>query len=464
MMQYRYRAVDATGKRRRGRIEAADRGDALRKLHEEGLYPFDLSAAAGRIGRDRAVTGAAARATGAPVQGMVLRTVERLGPRGRRTSEAETSGMAVRPAEAGQRVPGRGLRLMIVGGRRATAKDIAVFTRQFAALVRAGVSVVTAVEVLGTEAENRSLARALADAAAGLRAGQPLSAVLAAQPRVFPPLLVNLARAGEASGTLDEVMDRAAVHFEKQYYTREKVKSALAYPVVVGVAALLVAVVLLVKVIPTFAELFASYNATLPWPTRLVLSLSGLLARGWWGLTLMVLALWLGYRAALRTDRVRLARDRLRLRIPVFGPLALRTALATVSRTMATLFASGVPVLECMELTAAALDNAAVAHALLRARQGVASGERMSAQLQREPVFPPLVTHMMRVGEETGNLDMMLAKAADFYEAEAESMADRLKSLLEPLLVLFMAVIVGVIVLSVIAPMFTLYQQMDTLP
>ncbi|MCL6600093.1 MAG: type II secretion system F family protein [Alicyclobacillus macrosporangiidus] len=462
-MQYRYRAVDATGKRRRGRIEAADRGDALRKLHEEGLYPFDLSAAAGRVGRVRTAAGPASRAVEAPPRGVVLGIAERLGPRGPRKFEVETRGVAARPAETGQRIPARVFRPAVVSGRRATAKDIAVFTRQFAALVRSGVSVVTAVEVLATEAENRTLARALADAAAGLRGGQPLSAVLAAHPRVFPPLLVNLARAGEASGTLDEVMERAAVHFEKQYYTREKVKSALAYPVFVGVAAVLVTVVLLVKVIPTFAELFASYNAPLPWPTRLVLSLSGWLAHGSWALTLVVLTLWLTYRAALRTDRVRLVRDGLRLRVPVFGPLALRTALATALRTMATLFASGVPVLECMDLTAAALDNSAVAHALLRARQGVASGERMSDQLQREPVFPPLVTHMIRVGEETGSIDTMLAKAADFYEAEAESMADRLKSLLEPLLVLVLAVVVGIIVLSVIAPMFTLYQQMDTL-
>ncbi|MCL6518183.1 type II secretion system F family protein [Alicyclobacillus sp.] len=453
-MKYRYRAVDGRGRRVRGHLEAANRRDAVRRLHERGLYPLEL-AATGEPPDDvsHRVNPAAHATRWTPGRSIWPR-------RGTPAAADTTRG---RPAE--RRTPGsllRAMRMPALSARRgAPVKGIAVFTRQLATLIRAGVGVAPAIEVLAAEAEDRALARALAAVAAEIQGGRSLSAALADHPRVFPPLLVNLARAGEASGALDEVMERAANHFEKQFATREKVKSALAYPLFVGIAAVLVTAVLLVKVVPTFAALFASYNAALPWPTRIVLGASHLLGRFAWLVLAVLAVIWAGYRVSLRAVRVRLWRDAMRLRTPVFGVLALRTALATMARTMATLFASGVPVLECMDLTAAALDNAVLARALARAREGVASGERLSDRLRGESAIPALVTHMIRVGEETGNLDVMLAKAADFYEAEADALADRLKALLEPMLVLVLAVIVGIIVLSVIAPMFTLYQQME---
>ncbi|MCL6598566.1 MAG: type II secretion system F family protein [Alicyclobacillus macrosporangiidus] len=432
-MEFRYKAVDARGKRRRGRVAAEDRREALRKLRESGLYATELAATAEKA--VRAGEDAPRWRVSAPAG---LRARLEGWPRALTTGRLRTGGSV-------------------------TAKDLAVFSRQLATLVRAGVGVASAVEVLAAETENRRLAAVLLEVVGEMHTGHQLSAALAARPRAFPPLLTNLVRAGEASGSLDEVLERAAVHFEKQHYTREKVKSALAYPVLVSLVAVLVTVFLLVKVVPTFVEMFRNYNAPLPLPTRVVMGVSSVFVHAWFLVLAATVLLYTGYRVALRHERFRLARDRLRLRVPVFGQLALKSAMATMARTMGTLFASGVPVLQCLDLTASAVDNAVVAQGLLHAREGIAMGQPMSQRLAGEPVFPPLVTHMIRVGEETGNLDLMLGKVADFYEAETEALADRLKALLEPMLVLVLAVIVGTIVLSVIAPMFAIYQQIGSL-
>ncbi len=348
-------------------------------------------------------------------------------------------------------------------GPKVKAGEFAVFTRQMATLIRAGVPLATSVQILAQQTENKSLAAALREATAEVMEGNQLSDVIAKRKDIFPLVFTNMVRAGEISGSLDDVLEKMAVFFEKEHYTREKVKSALTYPIVVSVLAILVTIFLLWKVVPTFVNMFASFHATLPLPTRIVLGASHFVVHQWYVVLSLLIIIAVGYNLGIRTDKGRLMRDKLLLKMPIFGELLKKSVMARLGRTMSSLLASGVSILQSLRLTAEVVDNTVIGQALKSSEESLTTGQTLSEPLANHWVFPPLVVHMVKIGEDTGTLDYMLSKIADFYEAETEAMVDRMKSLLEPLMIVVLTSIVGTIVLAVLTPMFSLYQQIGNM-
>lgn len=348
-------------------------------------------------------------------------------------------------------------------GKKVKGSDFAVFTRQLATLIKAGVTVADGVRVIAQQTERKPLAKALLEVAGKLRNGSQLSESVEERVDIFPPLFVNMVRAGEAAGDLDGVLEKLAVFFEKQHYTSEKIKSAMTYPLIVSVLAVAVVVILMTTVIPTFVGIFSSFHVQLPLATRIVMGVSHFLVQFWYLLLIFLVGIVAIYVYLMRKPKVRYYRDFIFLKLPVLGSLLQKSAMAKMARTLGSLFASAVPILQALKLTADAVENEVVAKALLDSSESLTSGRPLSEPLLQSWVFPPLVVHMITVGEHTGNLDFMLSKIADFYEAETEAVVDRLKTLIEPLMIVILTTIVGTIVIAVISPMFSLYQQMGSL-
>ncbi|HHY65956.1 MAG TPA: type II secretion system F family protein, partial [Alicyclobacillus sp.] len=345
-----------------------------------------------------------------------------------------------------------GLRL---GEGRVKVQALAVFCRQFATLVRAGVPAARSVEILAAQSESRTLKRTLEAVAEEVRQGTALRQAFADHQAVFPPLFINMVGAGEFSGQLDLMLERAAQFYERERATSQKIMSAMTYPTVVLVIALGVSVFLLTSVIPTFAQTFAQQGVALPLPTRITLGLSRFLTERWYLALALVAAVVGGGIAGARTPAGRRWLGRISLAVPVFGRLNRKHAVAQFSRTFATLVRAAVPILDALDLAKKVIGNVLYQEALTEAQEGLRSGRTVAEVLGRYPrLFPPMVVQMIAVGEETGTLDDLLDKLADFYETDVQEMAARLGALLEPMMILFLAVIVGLIILSVYLPMF----------
>lgn len=346
-------------------------------------------------------------------------------------------------------------------GSGVSSQEFAAFCRQLATLIRAGVTLLDSIQVMIGQTVSRPLQSALQRVAQELAQGRQLSEALAASPKVFPAVFVHMVHAGEIGGTLDDALDRVARYFEKAHYTREKVKSALLYPAVLGAVSIIVTVFLLVRIVPTFTTIFASYHAQLPLPTRIILAVSHLLESFWWLILALVAALAVSDRyLARRAVSYRRFKHRLALRLPIFGRLMQKAVVARMARTMSSLFASAVPVLEGLHIVSEVVDNSVVADTLLESAASLQEGRSLAAPFVKNKIFPALVSQMIVIGEQSGNLDFMLEKIADFYEAEVEANAERLKSLLEPIMIIVLAVVVGTIVLAVLLPSFSLIQQL----
>jgi len=286
--------------------------------------------------------------------------------------------------------------------------------------------------------------------------GDLLSEALKQHRKVFQPIFIHMIRAGEESGTLDIVLERLAVFMEKDHNSREKVKSALTYPVTVSFIAILVTIFLLVKVVPVFVQMFADFGATLPLPTRIILAISNFLVVRWYILLLALILTFILFSFLKQQGKGRYYLDYFKLKLPVFGKLLQKEAMARFTRTFSTLVRSAVPILNSINMVSDIVGNEVVKERLLAAINSLRQGESLAEPLKKSWVFPPLVVHMIKVGEETGALDEMLDKIADFYETDVANMVDRLKALIEPLMIVFLAVIVGTIILAVIMPMFTI--------
>lgn len=336
-------------------------------------------------------------------------------------------------------------------------KELALFSRQFATMMAAGLSLLKCLSILQQQTSNQRLAEAVADIRREVEGGSTLYGAMQRHPRVFPELYVTMLRAGEVGGVLDKVLERLAEHYEKEYELREKVKTATRYPLVIMLFAFGVVILLLTTVVPTFVEMFHSFKAELPLATRILLGISQALT-GFWYLWLLLLVGG-GFLASrfLATEEGKSWWDRLVLRLPVFGDLTRKVALARVCRTLGTLLATGVPVLQAIEVVAEVAGNRVIGQALLSTRDSIREGEGIAGPLEQTGVFPPLLTQMVAVGEETGNLDGMLAKVADFYDREVKNTTESLASLLEPFLIGFLAIVVGAIIVSTILPIFDLY-------
>lgn len=407
MSEFLFEARDGTGSRRSGAISAADAREAVENLRQRGLYVI-------RLEPDRSLGG-------------LLRALNR-----RREAR-----------------------------RRASYRDLAVFFRQFVTLFAAGVPVRDAIAILASQSSDKVLAQALRSIADDLRAGVGLSDAFANRGSIFPTVVSSLLRAGEASGALDEIGERLAAHFEREDAVGRKLRVAIAYPATVLVVAFGVVTFLLVAVVPRFADFFAQFNAPLPWPTRLVLSASGLVRRWFWLLAVLTIAVALAFARWRRSERGRVAWDGQQLNLPYFGPLLRKRIIGRVARTLATLLAGGLPVLEALRIAAQVAGNQAVAAAIARCESALRSGGTLHGQLRGEPVFPPLVSELVAAGEETGALDAMLVKVADYFDSEVETTVTRMTALLEPALIVVVGAIVGIVIVSVVWPMFAILRYVQ---
>src|SRR5581483_8214933 len=345
------------------------------------------------------------------------------------------------------------------GFKKVSAKSLQVFSRQFATLIESGVSIVSALAILEEQTADKNLVPVIAEVRNDVESGSILSKALSRHPNVFSRLYIAMIEAGEASGTLDRVLDRVAVQIEKDTTIKRRVKSAMVYPVVVLTFASLVLAGLLMFIVPVFTKIFAQLNGELPTLTQWVVRASDLLRHRWFIIfPLLIFGVW-GVLRAKKTERGRQVWDRVKLRIPMkIGDVVLKVTMARFSRTLATLVGAGVDIVRALEITGATAGNYVVEEALVEVRSRVHEGVPIATPLIENPVFPPMVSQMIRIGEETGELEKMLGKIADFYEEEVDASISALTSIIEPVMMIGVGAMVGVIVISMYMPMFKMLQ------
>jgi type IV pilus assembly protein PilC len=402
---YQYSSIDAAGTKLKGKIEATNEAAATQLLRQRGEVPLGLSEAG--KGLQREIT-----------------------------------------------IPG-------LGGRT-RLKDLAVFARQFATMTASGVSLLRALAILEEQTTAVSLRKAVGEVRADVAAGVSLSAALGRHDRVFPRLMVAMVRAGETGGMIDSALDQIAANFEKDAALRGKIKSALTYPVIVlAFTALLIAGVL-IFIVPIFEEMFANLGGELPWVTQLLVDASDNM---WWFGPLFLGATAVGtvvFRRRMRQRAaLRLAVDKVKLRVPVFGPLFRKLAMSRFARNLGTLLAAGVPLMQALEVVGQTTGNEVINGAMRDIQSAIRDGQPMSSALRRHDVFPEMVTQMVEVGEESGQISQMLDKVADFYDREVDSATESLTASIEPIMVLVMGTVVGTMVICLYLPMFTIYENIQ---
>ncbi len=338
--------------------------------------------------------------------------------------------------------------------KRVRTRDIVVITRQFATMINAGLPLVQALDILGRQTENPVLKRAILDVLYDVEAGNTLADALRPHPKIFSELYVNMVAAGESGGILDTILLRLATFLEKSEALARRVKGAMLYPGVVLSVAVMAIVILLLFVIPTFEQMFASFNQTLPLPTRLVIGASALLQSYWWALAGGLIVSVVIFRRWVATAAGRLEFDRFLLRVPVLGDLVRKAAVARFTRTLSTMLSSGVTILDGLEITAGTAGNRVIHDAVMESRAAIAGGQSIAEPLRESEVFPPMVTQMIHIGEETGALDGMLSKIADFYEDEVDIAVESLLKVLEPILIVVLGTIVGGMIVAMYLPIF----------
>ncbi|MGD9677333.1 MAG: type II secretion system F family protein [Vulcanibacillus sp.] len=397
-MVYQYSGVDNKGKNTKGTIEGSSKEEVIKQLKQKGIYTLEIKEIK---------------------KGILYKDIQ-----------------IFSPVKSG---------------------DLLVFTRQLATLIKAGVTILDSINILSKQSENKKFSQILIDIEKEIRGGASLSDAFSLYPKVFPVLFINMVKAGELSGNLDNTLNSAAVYLEKENITRKKIKSALTYPIVVMVLAVAVTIFLLIKVVPSFVDLYATFDAELPLPTRIVLFASHFVLNYWIVLLVLFLVIIFLYNFLNNNTHTKYHLDYLKLKMPIFGKLLQKSAIARFSRTLSLLLVSAVPILDSLLMVSNIVDNEAFARPIRESRDSLSQGKPLHKPLESNKIFPPLLIHMMAIGEETGSLEEMLDKVADFYESDVESMTDQLKQLIEPLMIVFLTAIVGVIVLAVLMPMFGLY-------
>jgi len=339
--------------------------------------------------------------------------------------------------------------------KKITSKDISIFSRQLATMMSAGVPLVQAFDIIGKGHENPSMQDLLMDIKNSVESGNSLADSLAKHPKHFDDLYVNLVNSGEQAGALETLLDKIATYKEKTESMKAKIKKAITYPAAVVVVAFIVSTILLVKVVPTFEDLFQGFGADLPAFTQMVINLSEVFQKWWWaifgviGFTIFALI-----RAHKTSPKFRRSFDKLMLKFPIIGVIIEKSSIARFARTLSTMFAAGVPLVEAMGSVAGATGNAVFSDATLRMRDDVATGMQLQQTMKSTGVFPNMVTQMVAIGEESGSLDAMLSKVADFHEEEVDNMVDNLSSLLEPMIMAILGVLVGGLVIAMYLPIF----------
>lgn len=402
MATYQYEAIASDGKQRKGNIEADNPAEASKKLKDSGMTPMLISE-----------------------QSLLNKDIN-----------------------------------ISFGKKKVTDRDFSVFCRQFASVLRAGVSIINALEMLSEQTENKTLKEALVKVTSNVEKGETLSASMKACKDVFPPLLVSMVSAGEASGSLEVAVDRMAIQFEKNSKLKSIVKKATTYPIMLCFVAVAVLVVMMVYVVPNFVSMFDELGSDLPFATKLVMGMSDFIIGYWYIIIVAVVAVVVLYKMYIKTPGGRYTVDSIKLKMPGFGVLNTKTACAQFSRTLSTLLKSGMPVMQALEITAGTMTNVLFKDALGKVRNGVGLGLSMSNQLKATKLFPSMVVHMIGIGEETGNTEEMLNNIADYYDDEVEIATQQLTTMMEPLIIVVMALIVGGIIMAVYGPMITLYNVM----
>ena len=399
MAQYNYKAMDKNGKAKKGSIEAINLDKAKEKLKSEGLIVQDIK-------------------------------------------------------EQGTGKKG--------GGKKVKDKDLAVFCKQFSAVLNAGVTIISALEMMSEQLENKTLKRALQEAQAYVQKGGTLADAFKLNPKVFPPIMINMTAAGEMSGNLEICFDRLTTHFETANALHSKVKGAVTYPIVILIVVVAVVAVLLVGVIPQFSQMFDDLGSELPAATQMLVNLSNFLQHKWLILVIVIAAIVFGLKAFGKTEPGSLMYAKIGIKFPLFGNLTIKSAAATFSRTMATLMASGISLIDAVEQVAKMINNRIIREALLDAKTQIAKGVPLSKPLRDCGIFPPMLPQMTKIGEETGNIEDMMDKVADYYEMEVNDATDALTAAMEPLIIVIMGVVVGGIVMAIYSPMLSMYDAVDS--
>ena len=404
MPGYSYVAVDSRGKEKHGRMDAENREEVVRQLKNDGLIPVSIKE-----------------------QGVLNKEID------------------------------------FSIGKKVKPRDLSVFCRQFVSITQAGVPMKEALQMLTEQTENKYLKWAVANVLANVEKGNTLADSMAAEKDIFPDIMVHMVEAGESSGSLDTSFARMAVHFEKEAKLKATIRKATIYPIILIFAVIGVIAVMLLFVIPIFIDMFADLDVEMPALTMGVMNLSKWTAGHWYVILAVIVAVILAYQAIYRTDQGRLKIDLIKMKIPLIGKLNVKSTCAQFARTMSTLMAAGVPTIDCLETVAKIVKNIHYKNALMKAREEVMKGIPLSEPLETSGIFPPMVYHMTSIGEDTGNMEDMLTKLADYYDEEVEITTQSVLAAMEPLIIVFMALIVGTLVVAVIMPIGTMYEGLDSL-
>ena len=348
-------------------------------------------------------------------------------------------------------------------GKKVKPRDLSVFCRQFVSITQAGVPMKEALQMLSEQTENKWLKRAISEVLLNVEKGNTLADSMRSQPDIFPPMLVNMVEAGEQSGSLEMAFSRMAVHFEKEAKLKATIKKATIYPIILVIAAIGVIAVMLLFVIPIFIDMFADLDIEMPAITMFVMNSSKWMTSHWYVLLAIIVGVVAAYKLIYRTTQGRLTIDRIKMKMPLFGKLTVKTACSQFSRTMSTLLMSGISTIDALETTSKIVNNIHYTNAMLKAREEVMKGVPLSEPLEASGIFPPMVYHMTGIGEETGNVEEMLEKMADYYDEEVEMTTQSVLAAMEPIIILFMALIIGTLVIAVISPIASMYNGLDNL-
>lgn len=404
MESFSYKAVSAAGKDVKGSVEAESREEAARKIKEQGLVPVS-------IGKQGALD--------------------------------------------------KDVNIPIFKGKKIPARDMSVFCRQFASILKAGVSVINALEMLAEQTENKKLKEAIVNTQSNVEKGESLSDSMR-QNDAFPSILIDMVRAGEASGSLENSLTRMAIQFEKDAKLNGIVKKAMMYPIVLICVMIGVVIVMLTFVIPSFMTMFEDLDSELPVTTKAILAMSNSLKNYWYIYIIVVVGIVVGIQMYKRTDNGRHNLDKLKLKIPVFGLLQTKSACASFARTMSTLLQAGMPMIDALEISASTMKNVLFYDGLEKVKNGVSLGLPLSNQLKATGLFPAMVVHMVGIGEETGNVEEMLTNSATYYEEEVEVQTQTLTSLMEPIIIVLMAFVVVLLIMAIYQPMIQLYNTLGS--
>ncbi|MFH1552644.1 MAG: type II secretion system F family protein [Candidatus Omnitrophota bacterium] len=344
--------------------------------------------------------------------------------------------------------------LKLPGRKKVKMDELVIFTRQLATMTGAGITIVNSLDTLADQEDNASFKKALWDIRDSVNTGASLSEAMSKHVVIFSAFFVNMIKAGESSGMLDEVLERLALYLEKTSALQRKIKSAMIYPMVVTFMAISITLIMILKVIPVFKDIFAGFGAALPGPTQFLIDLSDMLRKYFWLFILVGVVAVLAVRWYINTEKGRMLVDGLKLKIPVFGPLLKKVAISKFTRTLSTLVRSGVSILTALEIVAKTSGNVVIEKSVENVKESVREGESIAAPMEKSGIFPPIVTRMVSVGEKSGELEKMLTKIADFFDSQVDSAVDGMTSLIEPLIIAFLGIVIGGIVICMFLPIF----------